>query len=71
MDDDTPEKPYPLAASKMSKTPSWIMLGFVLGALFVLAVRPPAPKPAPAPAPVAAEPPKQSAPRNPPQLSRI
>jgi hypothetical protein len=71
MDDDTPEKNYPLAASKMSKTPSWIMLGFLLGALFVLAVRPPAPKPAPGPAPVAAEPAKPSAPRDPPPLSKI
>ena len=37
MDEDTPkpEKRYPLPASKLSKTPSWIMLGFLLGAIFV------------------------------------
>ena len=35
--DDEPaeEKDYPLSPAKMSKTPSWIMLGFVLGAFFV------------------------------------
>jgi hypothetical protein len=71
MDDDSPQKQYPLSASKMSKTPSWIMLGFVLGALFVIALRPPPPKPVPGPAPVAVEPAKPSAPRDPPQLSRI
>jgi hypothetical protein len=31
---------YPLTPAKMSKTPSWIMLGFVLGALFVAALPP-------------------------------
>lgn len=30
------ERNYPPSVSKLSKTPSWIMLGFVLGALFVL-----------------------------------
>jgi hypothetical protein len=42
MDDDEPqaEKPYPVAKAKLSKTPSWIMLGFVLGALFVVALPP-------------------------------
>ena len=35
--DDEPaeEKEFPLTPSKLSKTPSWIMLGFILGALFV------------------------------------
>lgn len=43
MDDDS-ERPsasqYPLAGSgpKLSRTPSWVMLGFVLGALFVYAM---------------------------------
>ena len=38
-EDDLPRRrDYPLSPSKMSKTPSWIMLGFVLGALFVLAL---------------------------------
>lgn len=41
--DNEPEEPqsnYPLAGAtvKMSKTPSWVMLGFVLGALFVYAL---------------------------------
>jgi hypothetical protein len=41
MDDDEPksEQRYPLAAAKMSKTPSWIMLGFLLGAAFVYGLR--------------------------------
>ena len=29
--DDEAEKKYPLAPAKMSKTPSWVMLGFILG----------------------------------------
>ena len=39
MDDDpeAPQSQYPLAGSKakLSRTPSWVMLGFILGALFV------------------------------------
>jgi hypothetical protein len=38
MDDDEHEEPrksYPLSPAKMSKTPSWVMLGFFLGAAFV------------------------------------
>jgi hypothetical protein len=42
MDDESeqPESNYPLAGStaRMSKTPSWVMLGFGLGALFVYAM---------------------------------
>lgn len=40
MDDDTPEpeKPPPPSIAKLSKTPSWIMLGFLLGAAFVAAL---------------------------------
>lgn len=40
MDDDAPppEKDYPLSPAKLSKTPSWVMLGFVVGALFVYAL---------------------------------
>lgn len=37
-DDDEVERPrkeYPLSTRKMSKTPSWVMLGFVLGAVTV------------------------------------
>jgi len=38
MDDDDqvePRKTYPLSPAKMSKTPSWAMVGFLLGAAFV------------------------------------
>ena len=49
--DDMPaeERVYPPTPSKLSKTPSWIMLGFVLGALTVLTFPRKAPPP---PAPV-------------------
>lgn len=39
-DSEVPPKSYPLSPSKMSKTPSWIMLGYVLGILTVLALPP-------------------------------
>ncbi len=71
MDDEPPAKRYPPSVSKMSQTPSWVMLGFVLGALFVLAL----PDRKPAPPPV--ESPREKArastppPREPPPLSRI
>jgi len=52
MDDDAPSAP---PAAKPSQVPSWITLGFALGALFVMALprprelaRPAAPAPAPA-----------------------
>jgi hypothetical protein len=32
---DEPERERPISPSRLSKTPSWITLGFVLGALFV------------------------------------
>lgn len=53
MEEDEPKPPSP---SHLSKIPSWISLGFVLGALFVWALpqREPAPA-APAPAEVALE----------------
>lgn len=35
---DEPARSYPPAVSRLSKTPSWVMLGFVLGALFVWAL---------------------------------
>jgi hypothetical protein len=38
MDDDDqaePRKTYPLSPAKMSKSPSWAMVGFLLGAAFV------------------------------------
>ena len=70
-EDIPPKKQYPLSASKMSKTPSWIMLGFVLGAVFMLAFQRRAPKPAPAPPPAAAEPAQPAEPRTPPPLTLI
>ncbi len=56
MSDDDYEKRdrrYPLSASKMSKTPSWIMVGFLLGAVTVWYLPPRAEKRA-SPAPVTA-----------------
>ena len=35
---DEPARSYPPSVSRLSKTPSWVMLGFVLGALFVWAL---------------------------------
>lgn len=70
MDDESPrrgkERPSP---AKMSKTPSWIMLGFVLGALFVVAL--PQRKPVPAPAPRPLEFTKPAPPREAQPLSTI
>lgn len=37
MDEETPKPSRPLSPAKMSKTPSWVMLGFVLGVLATLA----------------------------------
>ena len=57
---DTPKVPQP----KLSKTPSWIMVGFIAGALFAYGVQQQAahhaeakPVPSPAPAPAQTEPP--------------
>jgi len=67
MDEDIPPtEPRP---SKPSQIPSWVSLGFVLGALFVLALprrqsgTPPAPQPEPSAEPLAV--------RTPPQLTTI
>lgn len=73
MDDESskPERTYPLAAGGLSKTPSWIMLGFVLGAATVLSL--PSLKRSVPPEPVtfkAVEPPP-SGPREPPLLTTI
>jgi hypothetical protein len=35
---DEPAQTYPPSAARLSKTPSWVMLGFLLGALFVWAL---------------------------------
>lgn len=48
MDDDEPvseRKSYPTPVSKMSKVPSWISVGFVLGAVFVWGLFKPKPVP--------------------------
>jgi hypothetical protein len=48
---DETENERPLSPARLSKTPSWITLGFALGAMFVLALprdRPAAPAQAPA-----------------------
>lgn len=70
MDDEAPRRretrPSP---AKMSKTPSWIMLGFVLGALFVVALPPR--KPAAGPAPRVLEFAKPAPPREAQPLSTI
>jgi hypothetical protein len=73
-DEPKPEKRYPLSASKMSKTPSWIMLGFLLGAAFVAALPPLRKRPAPRPETAvfkASEPAKKREPREPLQFTTI
>ncbi len=35
---DEPSESYPPGPARLSRTPSWVMLGFVLGALFVWAL---------------------------------
>ena len=71
-DEPRGKKQYPVAASKMSKTPSWIMLGFLLGAVFVAALPPLRKQRPPETASFkAAEPPKPATPREPPQLTTI
>jgi hypothetical protein len=52
MDDDIPTESRPPPPAKMSMTPSWVMLGFVLGAFFVWALPEPEKKPPTSPAPV-------------------
>ena len=72
--DERPERKYPLSPGKMSKTPSWVMLGFLLGAVTVASL-PSLRKKVPVPPVVAArqEPAAASpaAPREPPQLTTI
>lgn len=71
--DDEPksEKRYPLSTSKMSKTPSWIMLGFLLGAAFVVALPPLRKKPPETLAIKAIEAPRPAVPREPAPLTTI
>lgn len=71
--DETPPDPgYPVSSAKLSKTPSWIMLGFLLGAAFVVALPPLWKRPAAKSVPVPTlEPVPPAAPRDPPQLTTI
>lgn len=74
MEDDLPPpaRNYPTSTAKMSKTPSWIMLGFILGAAFVAALPPLRKKPPAAPPEMRAVPPAPStAPREPQPLTTI
>jgi hypothetical protein len=74
MDDDAPEpvKRQSPSIGQLSKTPSWIMLGFVIGAAFVAAL-PPLRKPPEAPALTLSAPPvvALAAPRTVPVLTTI
>ena len=59
---DEQEDSHPPSPAKLSKTPSWIMLGFVLGVIFVVALprratEPAMPRPVLAPAPALPTPP--------------
>jgi hypothetical protein len=67
--DDMPadERVYPPSVSKLSKTPSWIMLGFVLGALTVLTFPHQEPEPPP---PSRIEPTKRAVQPTPPTVER-
>jgi hypothetical protein len=63
-EESEPRKKFPPAPAKMSKVPSWISVGFVLGALFVMALPKPETKTPPPPAPRVAPPPRAPAPVN-------
>ena len=66
--EESPAEPRP----KPSKTPSWIMLGFLLGAVFVVALPPLRKKPAPETVALRAiDPPKPTVPRDPGPLTII
>ena len=60
--DESPDRPP--SPSRLSKTPSWVLLGFVIGALFVWAL----PRPVP---PVRPEPPTQHVVLDRPKMSDI
>ena len=65
---ESTEAPVP-SVSRLSKTPSWIMLGFLLGALFVWSL--PHPPPPPAPAAVVADKPEAPVVLSAPRLTAI
>lgn len=64
MSDESEDEPIAAPPAKPSKTPSWVTLGFVLGALFVWALpreeRAPAERPVAAPVPAHISPPQVS-----------
>src|SRR4051812_25049950 len=69
MDDvDEPESPPPPA--KLSKTPSWVMLGFVLGILVAFSLPHPAQKAEPPPTVMTRPEPEPAEPATPPTLER-
>jgi hypothetical protein len=68
--DDESEPSERTPQPRMSMTPSWIMLGFVLGALFVVAL-PPFENEKPSPPVERPEPPEPAAPPTPPQISTV
>jgi hypothetical protein len=70
MEDDS-EYSRPPAKPKLSMTPSWVMLGFVLGALFVVALQPGEKTVAPSPPAPAAPPAPPTAPLPAPRLTTI
>ena len=69
--DDESEHTYRSPRSKMSMTPSWVMLGFGLGAAFVLALPSWEKKPAPQPVELRLVPAAPRPPAAPPQLSTV
>src|SRR5437763_727394 len=73
MDDDEqrPAKKHPISISKLSKTPSWIMLGFVLGALFMIALPPTGDDKPAAPPPAKPVEPSRPATPTPPRVTTI
>lgn len=66
---DEPTDPPPPPVSKLSKTPSWIMLGFIAGALFVWTL-PRSRQAPPPPAPVVQEA-RPPAALTPPRIARV
>ncbi|MGD1029717.1 MAG: hypothetical protein ABSA05_01120 [Opitutaceae bacterium] len=73
MEEETPAPPPP-SSDKPSQAPSWAMVGFLLGALFVLALphhETEEPAAAVPPPPSLAEPPGKKVPLTPPRISTI
>lgn len=67
-EEDTPKPPRRPSPSQLSRTPSWIMLGFILGVLFVLALPRREPPPRPVVAAPTPPPPRRT---EPPQLTTV